>query len=376
MFNTNQELKKWISNYIEEKGKKSLHIAINNSKEIKSDIIKFTTFLPDDIKINQRCYHILQDIIEIPLCKECKSKKVNFNNRNKDWIYLEFCSTKCSTINKDVIKKYKNTNIERYGVDNISKSKFYHDFMIKNNNDKYGVDWYQQSDDFRKKSILTCLKKYGVDSYTKTDEFKDKIKKTLIERYDVDWYSKSKEFKEKFISKSLEKYGTEHPMLNTEFKENVSNSMLKKYGKDWYVLTNDFKEKSFKSKEERYGSPTGGFKLKEYKLPSGKIVIVQGYEHYALDILLKTYKEEELSISYFDIKYEIGTLNYIMAEADRIYLPDIYIKSENKIIEVKSDYTYNLEIEKNILKKECCISLGMKFEFWIIDNKGKLSEVK
>ena len=113
MFNTNQELKKWISNYIEEKGKKSLHIAINNSKEIKSDIIKLTNFLPDDIKINQRCYHILQDIIEIPLCKECKSKRVNFNNRNKDWIYLEFCSTKCSygSRKSDLFKMNNRINI-------------------------------------------------------------------------------------------------------------------------------------------------------------------------------------------------------------------------------------------------------------------------
>ena len=49
--------------------------------------------------------------------------------------------------------------------------------MIKINNDRYGVDWHQQSDDFRIKSRITNLKKYGFDNYTKTEEFKIKIKK-------------------------------------------------------------------------------------------------------------------------------------------------------------------------------------------------------
>lgn len=64
-----------------------------------------------------------------------------------------------------------------------------------------------------------------------------------------------------------------------------------------------------------------------------------------------------------------------MNEKDRIYLPDIYIKPENRIIEVKSEYTYNLELEKNLLKKEACIKSNLSFEFWIIDSKGKLIEI-
>jgi hypothetical protein len=31
-------------------------------------------------------------------------------------------------------------------------------------------------------------------------------------------------------------------------------------------------------------------------------------------------------------------------------LQDIYIKSENRVIEVKSDYTFNKKKEKNLLK--------------------------
>jgi hypothetical protein len=372
MFNSQEDLKNWINDYISKKGKKSLHIAINNSKSIKEDLVKFTNYLPEKTKFNQRCFHIINDLKEIPLCRECGQNRVNFNNRNKEWKYLDFCSTRCGTLNKETIVKYKKTNLDKYGVDNIFKSEYFQDFIIKFNNEKWGVDWYQQSDDFKTKSILTCFKKYGFDRYTKTDEFKNRLRETFLLRYGVDWYSKSQEFKQKFKAKSIENYGVDHPMLNTNFKEKVSKTIKDRYGENWYVLTNKFKEYCFNSKVHKYGTPLTGFKFKDYKLPSGKIIKVQGYENFALDILLRKYTEEDLLICYSDIKEEIGIINYLMEEKDRIYLPDIYIKSENKIIEVKSEYTYNLELEKNLLKKEACIKIDFSFEFWIIDDKGHL----
>jgi len=376
MFNTREDLKNWINDYISKNGKKSLHIAINNSKKIKGEIINFTSFLPTESKLNERCYHLIHDIIEVPICKECKKNRVNFNNRNKEWRYLDFCSPRCGRINKDTISKFKATHIKKFGVDNISKTEYFHDLMVKINNEKYGVDWYQQSDDFKDKSREVCLKKYGFDSFTKTDEFKNKLKKTFMEKYGVDWYSKSLDFREKFRQKSLEKYGTEHPMLSSEIKNKVSKTIKDKYGKDWYNLTNEFKEYCYRVKDEKYGHPIIGYKLKEYKLPSGKVIKVQGYENFALNILLKKYREENLSITYSEIREEIGTINYLMDDKEKIYLPDIYIIPENKIIEVKSDYTYNLSLDQNFLKKDACLSSGMLFEFWILDKKGNLLEIK
>lgn len=372
MFNSQEDLKNWINDYISKKGKKSLHTAINNSKSIKENLINFTNYLPEKTKFNQRCFHIINDLKEIPLCKECKKNKVNFNNRNKEWKYLDFCSYRCGKINEGTINKYKKTNLEKYGVDNISKSEYFKKLMIKNNKEKWNVDWYQQSGDFKTKSILTCLKRYGFDSYTKTEEFKKRITETFMLKYGVDWYSKSEEFKQKFKESSIEKYGTEHPMLNSDYKEKLSQTIKDRYGENWYVLTNDFKQHCFDLKSQKYGNPTTGFKLKDYKLPSGKIIKVQGYEDFALDILIQKYDEEDLAISYSEIKEEIGIINYLMNEKNKIYLPDIYIKSENKIIEVKSEYTYNLELEKNFIKKEVCLKSNLLFEFWIMDDKGNL----
>ena len=51
------------------------------------------------------------------------------------------------------------------------------------------------------------------------------------------------------------------------------------------------------------------------------------------------------------------------------YYPDIYIPSQNKIIEVKSPYTYHKQLEQNICKKEQVIKDGYIFEFWICNKK-------
>jgi hypothetical protein len=53
------------------------------------------------------------------------------------------------------------------------------------------------------------------------------------------------------------------------------------------------------------------------------------------------------------------------------YYPDLYIVSENKIIEVKSKYTYETNITLNTLKRKASIGMGLSFEFWVYDSAGK-----
>jgi hypothetical protein len=109
---------------------------------------------------------------------------------------------------------------------------------------------------------------------------------------------------------------------------------------------------------------------KEYKFPSGRIELVQGYEPFALNDLIINDKIDESDII-------IGVLNVPEIwftdennEQHRYYV-DIYIPSQNKCIEVKSLYTYNDNININLLKQAVAIKAGYNFEFWIYDNKGK-----
>lgn len=105
---------------------------------------------------------------------------------------------------------------------------------------------------------------------------------------------------------------------------------------------------------------------KDYYFPSGKHVRVQGYEPKALDILLQTYNEEDLIVGSM-IKHEVGIITYIDDLGNlRRYNPDIYVKTINMIIEVKSKWTYNVNLDSNLKKKQACENLGINFEFMIL----------
>lgn len=124
------------------------------------------------------------------------------------------------------------------------------------------------------------------------------------------------------------------------------------------------------SRYDRYGtfSPKSNlFKCKDYELPSGKIISVQGYEPLALDILYRKYIESEIIIC-----GKMHMFYYEFEESRKRYYPDIFIPKENLYIDVKSEYTLNIDYNKNICKQNSVISSGFKFEFWKLDPNGSL----
>jgi hypothetical protein len=71
-------------------------------------------------------------------------------------------------------------------------------------------------------------------------------------------------------------------------------------------------------------------------------------------------------------RYEIRRCSRIpLDNKNHIYYPDIYIPDQNRIIEVKSVWTYNLDINK-ILYKAREVSINHIFELWIYDSNKKL----
>ena len=101
-------------------------------------------------------------------------------------------------------------------------------------------------------------------------------------------------------------------------------------------------------------------------MPSGEIRNIQGYEHFALDILSKEYNEEQIKTE----RNDMPIINYIFNDKTKRYFPDIYIPHKNTIIEVKSKWIYNKQLELNKIKEKYTKESGYLYEVWIFDVKG------
>jgi hypothetical protein len=103
----------------------------------------------------------------------------------------------------------------------------------------------------------------------------------------------------------------------------------------------------------------------------GKNVKVQGYEPQCLDYLLNVENilEDDIHIDH-NIK-----VKYIRGNKEHYYYPDIYVKSQNRIIEVKSEYTYNKDTTIINIKLQACRNLGFTTSIYIIDTKGNILSI-
>lgn len=203
----------------------------------------------------------------------------------------------------------------------------------------------------RQRHEATCLQNHGTKFTFQSQQIKDKRKQSFIERYGVDHYSKSAIFKT-FMTESQSSYTAD------DWDKIVSKR--KSTCVERYSVDNVAKLPEVHSKKMR-----SAFTSKEYILQSGKIITVQGYEHKALDILLKDYDESE-------IMYDTSTIPVIKYSHNgkaRHYFPDFYIPKDNLIIEVKSQWTYNGKpewLESNLLKQQACLNAGYNFQFMVL----------
>jgi hypothetical protein len=242
---------------------------------------------------------------------KCQNKgcENNFNKKIHKLINTNGMCNQC--IFQKAKEVRKNTNIKNIGCENCFQNQAIKQKIKETNKIRYGVEYVIQNQEIKNKIKQTVLNKYGVEHISYCKEIQDKITKT-----------------------NIEKYGVEHLMKNPEYLDNI----LKK-----------------------------SYKFKDYKLPSGNIIQIQGYEHYALDELIINNKINELDIitgiqnvpkiTYTDKKNII-----------RDHHGDIFIPKQNRIIEVKSTWTF--QKPDVLLKQKAGKELGYNYEIWVYDKKG------
>jgi hypothetical protein len=342
-----------------------------------------------------------------------KCNNLNCNNQfSKTFRQLKvsknYC-TECTKYNKKI--KVENTCLLNYGVKSVFQCKEIRDNMTKNIIEKYGVNNVSQSDKIKNKKAATCFKNHGVSVSFKSKEIQEKIKESYLTKLGVDNPFKSDIIKQQIRETNLEKYGAENPQQNKEIKNKTKSTCLEKYGVDnilklEYVIQqrkqscmdkygNEIPLKTELGKQivkqtclEKYNveypnqvpriaekSAKNSYRKKTYIFPSGKEIICQGYEPFALDKLVKEDNILEEDIVTGCKNVPTIWYNDENNKKHRHYV-DIFIPSQNRCIEVKSTWTAEKKKDNIFLKQEAAKQLGYNYEIWVYNSKKKLVEVK
>ena len=268
-----EELTKFINNTPRWGTKLSMAKEDQRLCSIRDNIVKITGFLPEDTRMIVRGWHIIHNVLYVPLCIECKSIPVKFNfNENQ---YREFCSTKCrnkspiikNRIKETVQEKYGVDNVfqveefkekqrttvqEKYGVDNVSKSGMVQDIIKENNLNRYGVTHTSQLPETKKKVTRTNNERYGTDYGLQSSSVKEKGYKTNFEKYGTKFASSSSAVKNKRIATILDRYGVEYIGQSEQIRQKITTTNIERYGMN-YMATDEFQQHLIRFNIEHYG---------------------------------------------------------------------------------------------------------------------------
>jgi hypothetical protein len=277
--------------------------------------------------------------------RKCAILHMHEHKKKKPQItkYCKFCGKVLNT--KSTFCSYTCSNKERWSKPeyrNKIKNSLIDDWKNNGNERKEALkirlkeQWNNFTDD-EKKHHLENLNKQTAESYTK-------ISKAAIKNWN------NKEYRKLLVSLLKESWiNPSEKRLNAIKK--ISQRMIDVWKNPEYVI-----------------KVLNSIRLyKDYLMPSGKIVRIQGYEPRALTELLKKYSEDDIIIGVKNINDIIGKILYMDDNnISHRYYPDFYIKSINTIVEVKSAWTYEIHKEKNLAKEQSCLQQGFNFEFMIL----------
>lgn len=273
-----------------------------------------------------------------------KQKEYIKNTLTKDFLESEYVDSKKSiTVIAEETNIGKTTILRHLKKFNIPiRSKKENAFIAlenakKTNLEKYGTEYYVQSEDFNKKKLETNLEKFGVVNPFQSEDIKEKIKETCQYRYGVDYANQSKIVKDRIKQTCLEKYGTNTAFEAEEVKEKIKQSNLERYGAATPFGSPIVREKVQATHLEKYGhiSPLGNMEIQQKCQAS----IDKGYTiaNKLFDLIYDNLTDDQKSHCYYINKNkEFGKLSI---NKDRYFFYDFVISGNyKKCIEFNGDY--------------------------------------
>ena len=306
--------------------------------------------------------------------------------------------------NEDVKQKFRDTCMKNFGEEHPSRNPEVREKTRQTCNANFGTDAPMQNEDVKQKFRDTCMEKFGEEHPSRNPEVREKTRQTCIKNFGYDSPFENPEIKAKIQERWDRDYGGHpmyneevkakiqerwdrdyggHPMYNEEIKAKVQEKWDRNYG-GHPMYSEEVKQRMRETCIKKFGYPyamqnpevasknrQSSFLRKSYEFPSGRVIYILGYEHFCInDLLDEGYCEYDIETT-----EDMPEIWYIFENQKHRYYPDIYIPCENKIIEIKSTYTFEKEEEINMLKGKACIDEGYEFEIRVYGRKGELLKV-
>lgn len=293
----------------------------------------------------------------IDVCKMCNIRLIY-----RDWQFgfRTYCSIACKTADQEFVNnRVKETFIQNYGVDNPMKCEHVRDKLKQTLILELGVDNAAKHPGVQTKMKSTNLIRYGVENTgQKNSPFRSQIDetrtKTMKDRYGVSSAFKIPGVMDQRRGTWVDKYGESHPHKCAQVRAKYTETIQSKWGVDHPMQDADVLDKCVKSAK----------KSKKYVFPSGKEIMVQGYEPQALDVLLSEGIQEHEIIN---LRTDMPKLWYVNDKNKKSrYYPDFYIPGLNLLVEVKSEYTAQIRPDLIEKKKQAVLDAGYQYRLMIL----------
>lgn len=201
----------------------------NNS--LSSQIIKFNcSYCGKEFELsnNQKQKYIKNNDVKLYCCTSCRNKAISKNNTKQKPTIFKKCSEcgKEFELSKDQYYKYLKDNGVDFYCSKSCSMKHINKFIDFNKRSEITQQLYQNkewSTNRLQKIKNTNLHKYGVENVYQSKEIKDKIKQIKLNKYGDMYYTNREKFKETYKNMSQDKKDIWHRKISKNMKQTLGN---------------------------------------------------------------------------------------------------------------------------------------------------------
>lgn len=196
-------------------------------------IVEETSFIQYDANLKVRAQFIIQGISYQPRCKVCNAVLKMAVSGPKVNTIGTYCGARCAVKDPDIKEQKRQTNIQKYGTEEVLSNP-----------------------SIREKCKDTMIKKYGVVNPMDSPHIKASRDATNLERYGDVHTLKVASIREKIAQTNLKKYGAVNPLLNPNIRQKGKATNIARLGVDNPFKLPEIQEKADDmrlSGQQKYG---------------------------------------------------------------------------------------------------------------------------